>query len=167
MVLGSVVRYYCKKKKCVRIFDQKCCLSAFNWNKYQSKVSSQSLNQHLDYLTDPSFQGITRLFVLSFKNNTNRNSHRRSFLPSVEIKNYYVTIDGSNFFDQIVKNGTRTYENIRKTIIGSKRNDYTTCYFLNYQHVKENTKLIDTDLRKQQDLMLVQKQYNKSVLLEI
>ena len=37
-----------------------------NWNKYQSKVSTQTQNQYLDYFIDPSFQGVYRVFVLSF-----------------------------------------------------------------------------------------------------
>ena len=40
-----------------------------NWNKYQSKISVQAQNQYLDYLVDPSFQGVNRLSVLSFQNN--------------------------------------------------------------------------------------------------
>ena len=39
-----------------------------NWNKYQSKMSTERQNQYLDYLTDPSFQGVNRLFALPFKN---------------------------------------------------------------------------------------------------
>ena len=35
-----------------------------NWNKYQSKISTESLNEYLDYLIDPSFQGVNRLFIL-------------------------------------------------------------------------------------------------------
>ena len=35
-----------------------------NWNKFQSKVTKQVQNQHLDYLIDPSFQGVSRLFIL-------------------------------------------------------------------------------------------------------
>ena len=33
-----------------------------NWNKYQSKVSIARQNQYLDYLIDPIFQGVNRLF---------------------------------------------------------------------------------------------------------
>ena len=40
-----------------------------NWNKYQLKVSKERPNQYLDYLIDPSFQGLKRLLVLSFENN--------------------------------------------------------------------------------------------------
>ena len=36
----------------------------------------------------------------------------RYFLPTVEIKDYNVMIDGQNFFDQPVKNYLRTYDNI-------------------------------------------------------
>ena len=37
-----------------------------NWNKYQSKISTEAQNQYLDFLINPSFQGVNRLFVLSF-----------------------------------------------------------------------------------------------------
>ena len=38
-----------------------------NWNKYQSKITEQVQNIYLDFLIDPSFLGVKRLFVLSFK----------------------------------------------------------------------------------------------------
>ena len=38
-----------------------------DWNKYQSKGSVERQNQNLDYLIDLSFQGVNRLFVLSFE----------------------------------------------------------------------------------------------------
>ena len=40
-----------------------------NWNRYQSKLSTEGENQYLDYLIDPSFHEVNRLFVLSFENN--------------------------------------------------------------------------------------------------
>ena len=43
-----------------------------NWKKYQSKVTIQEQNRYLDYLIDPSFQGVNRLFVLLFENNNGR-----------------------------------------------------------------------------------------------
>ena len=36
---------------------------SINWNKYQSDPKT-----YLNYLVDPSFQGVNKLFVLSFKN---------------------------------------------------------------------------------------------------
>ena len=38
-----------------------------NWNKYQSKVTMQVPNPYLDYLIDPSFQGVNRLFFYRLK----------------------------------------------------------------------------------------------------
>ena len=35
----------------------------------------QAQNQHLDYLIDPSFQGVNRLLVLSFEDNAHRTSY--------------------------------------------------------------------------------------------
>ena len=46
-----------------------------NWNKYQSIVTIQALNPYLDYLNNPSFQGVNRLSVLSFENTTDRTGH--------------------------------------------------------------------------------------------
>ena len=39
-----------------------------NLNKYQSKEPNQAQSIYLDFLIDPSFQGVNRLFVLSFEN---------------------------------------------------------------------------------------------------
>ena len=48
-----------------------------NWNKYQTKVSTERVNQYLHFLIDPSFQGLNRLFALSLKNETQRTSYKR------------------------------------------------------------------------------------------
>ena len=70
------------------------------WNKYQSKISTEALNQYLDFLINPSLQGIKRLFVLSFENENDRTRHSNYYLQIVEIKDYNVKIDGRNFSDQ-------------------------------------------------------------------
>ena len=57
-----------------------------NWNKYQSKVAIERQNQFLDYLIDPNFQGVNRLFVLSFENKDDREAHTGYFFPKIEIK---------------------------------------------------------------------------------
>ena len=36
-------------------------------NKYRSEIKTQPKNNNLDYMTDPTFMNINRLFVLSFK----------------------------------------------------------------------------------------------------
>ena len=53
-----------------------------------------------------SLQGVNRLFVLAFDNTNNganraeRDSHRKYFLPRVNIANYNALIDDQNFYDQ-------------------------------------------------------------------
>ena len=51
-----------------------------NWNKYQTKVSTERQNQYLDFLIDSSFQGVNGLFVLSFENETQPTSYKRYYL---------------------------------------------------------------------------------------
>ena len=41
------------------------------WNKYRSQMSIQPQNNNLNYLTDPIFTNVNRLFVLSFPRNNN------------------------------------------------------------------------------------------------
>ena len=42
-----------------------CFKRTITWNKYQSKMTTQTQKQYLDYLIDPSFQEVNNLFVLS------------------------------------------------------------------------------------------------------
>ena len=77
-------------------------IRTLNWNKYQSKVSAQTQNRYLDFLIDPSFQGVSRIFVLPFEDINVWESYKQYFLPTIEIKDYNLMIDGRNFFDQPV-----------------------------------------------------------------
>ena len=103
------------------------------------------------YLIDSSFQGVNRLFVLSFENEAQRTSYKRYYLPTVEIKDYNVMIDGQNFFDHPLKNNLRTYDSIRKITIG-EGDDCTTGCLLDYNYFEKYYKMIATDLSKQQAL---------------
>ena len=47
-----------------------------NWNKYLSKPELLAQNPNLNRLVEPSFQGVNRLFVLAFKGDSKRISHR-------------------------------------------------------------------------------------------
>ena len=38
------------------------------WNKYRSEMTDQTKTNHLNYLIDPTFTKVNRLFVLSFEN---------------------------------------------------------------------------------------------------
>ena len=134
-----------------------------NYWKQQNQVLKEQLNdmnidlkyktqnQYLDLLIDPSFEGVNKLFVLSFENRRIWESHEQNFLSTVEIKEYSVMIDGWIFFDQPIKNDLRTYDNIWKITI-SQGDDYTTGCLLDYPYFKEYYKLIAINLSKRQKL---------------
>ena len=67
-------------------------------------------NRYLDFLIDPSFQGVKRLFVLSLKYDDGWGGHKQYYLPTVEIKDYHFMIDGRNVFDQPIKNDLKTWQ---------------------------------------------------------
>ena len=116
-----------------------------------SKPELLAQNPNLNHLIEPSFQGVNRLFVLAFENNNDRTSDDEYYLPTVEIKDYNIMINGENFFDQPIKNNKVTYENIRKIATG-QGDDYTTGCLLDYSYFPDTYKMIAVDLSKQQAL---------------
>ena len=108
-----------------------------SWNKYESSIKTFAQNRYLNYLINPSFQGVNRLFVLSFEKENDRTSHSTYYLQKAEIKDYNVVIDGKSFFDQPINNGLKTYENIRKITTG-QGDDYTTGCLLDYSYLKDH-----------------------------
>ena len=100
-------------------------------------------------MTDLTFSRANRLFVLSFENEEYRTSFSNYYIPSVEIKDFNVSIDGNFFFDVPIKNKEETYE---KIIEMSKNNDYTTGNLLDYKYFSNHYKLIAIDLSKQIEL---------------
>ena len=48
------------------------------WNKYRSQMTVQSNNNNLNYLIDPTFTKVNRLFVLSFERIEKGNVNKRS-----------------------------------------------------------------------------------------
>ena len=89
------------------------------WNKYLIKPELLVQTFNLNHLTDPSFQRISRPFVLAFEDDAQRTSNKKYYIPNVEIKDYNVMKDGKNFFDQPIKKNKVTYENIRKIAKGN------------------------------------------------
>ena len=129
------------------------------WNEYQTKIETRNLdnNNLTRFPLDASFQGVRRLFVLAFDNTDNgakkveRNSHKKYFLPRVNITNYNVLIDRRNFYDQPINDLVKQYDEIRKTATG-QGDDYTTGCLLDYQYFKDHYNLIAIDLSKQKEL---------------
>ena len=56
-----------------------------NWNKYLPKTINQVQNWYSDFLINPRFQGVGRFFVVSFKDDDSRESHKQYYLAAVGI----------------------------------------------------------------------------------
>ena len=108
-----------------------------NWNKYESSPKTYAQNRYLNHLINPSFQGVSRLFVLTFEKEDQRKSHSTYYPPKVEIKDYNVMTDGKNFFDQPINSMTKTYENIREIATGQGDDCKTGC-LLDYPYFKNH-----------------------------
>ena len=129
------------------------------WNEYKSKIETKTAddNNVIRFPLDVSFQGVNRLFVLAFDNTENGNkkvetdSHRKYFLPRVDITNDNVLIDGRNFHDQPINDQIKKYDETRKILTGNE-DDYATGCLLDYQYFKDYYQLIAVDLSKQKEL---------------
>ena len=90
------------------------------WNKYKSEATTKTKNNNLDYLINPTFRNINRLFVLSFKNGNDdptRDSFDKYNIPLIEIKDFNVLNNNKIFFDQPVKKTKivwKTHGNFKK-----------------------------------------------------
>ena len=69
-----------------------------NWNKYESSVFTR--NRYLNYLINSSFEGVNKLFVLSFENENERTSHSTYYILKIEIKDYNVMIHETFLINQ-------------------------------------------------------------------
>ena len=73
------------------------------WNKHRSQFSIQNNNDNLNYLIDPVFTNVNRLFLLSFErtedHKDNRDSFSHYYALKVQIKDLNVLVDGRGFFD--------------------------------------------------------------------
>ena len=106
------------------------------WKKYRSQMSIEPQNNNLNYLIDPTFTNVNRLFVLSFPRNNNtdsRYSFSTYYVPKVKVNDFNVLIDRKSFFDLSVKNDEEAYE---KIIDLSNNSDYTTGNLLDYGYYK-------------------------------
>ena len=117
----------------------------FRWNKYRSEMSNPTKSNNLNYLIDPTFTNVNRLFVLSFENEDDGTLFSIYYVPKVEIKDFNMLIDGKPFFEIPVKNK----EACEQIIEISKNNDYTTGNLLDYEYFKDRYKLIAINLNKQ------------------
>ena len=82
------------------------------WNKCRSEMTNQTQNNNLNYLIDPTFTRVNRLFVLSFENEDDRRSFSEYYVPTFQIKDLNLLIEGKSFFDIPIKNEEETYQQI-------------------------------------------------------
>ena len=120
----------------------------FTWSKYRSQMINQTNN--LNFLIDPTFNNVNRLFVLAFQNQEDIKSfytqyHKKYYIPTVEIKDYNVIIDGEPFYEILMKNKEENYKAI------TELNDLLrTGNEFNFEYFCEHYKLIAIDLSKQE-----------------
>ena len=123
---------------------------SIKWKKYMLQMSNQNKSNNLNYLIDTTFSNVNRLFVLTFENEDDRTSYYKYYVPSGEIKDYNVLIDGNAFFELPMKNIEETYEKIIQ--ITDHSGYYTRGDLLDYEYFKEHHKLIAIDLSKHIEL---------------
>ena len=122
------------------------------WNKYRSQMTIQPQNNNLNYLIDPTFTNVNRLFVLSFSRNNNTDSRYsllNYYVPKFKVNDFNVLIDGKSFFDLSIKNDEEAYE---KIIDMSNNSVYTTGNLLDYGYYKKHYRLIAIDISKETKL---------------
>ena len=111
------------------------------WNEYKSKIKRVTIPQNDNMFRrttlDVSFQGVSKLFAATYEtDHTERNanteeSRRRYYLPTADIKDYNVLIDGQKFYDQNVNSSIVRYNEILKMTTG-RSEDYSKGCFLDY-----------------------------------
>ena len=80
-----------------------------------------------------------------------KNSHRKYFLPRVNITNCNVLIDVRNFYYQPINDQVKKYNELIKITTG-KSEDYTTGSLMDYHYFLKHYHLIACDLSKQKEL---------------
>ena len=60
----------------------------FEWKRYRTQIINQPATNNLNFLIDPTFNNVNRLFVLAFPNEVDRSSFSKYYTPTVEIKDY-------------------------------------------------------------------------------
>ena len=51
-------------------------------------MTNETKTNHLNYLIDPTFTKVNRLFVLSFENKDDRRFFSKCYVPNVQIKDF-------------------------------------------------------------------------------
>ena len=82
------------------------------WNQYRAEMTNQDKANNLNYLINPTFNEVNRLYVLSFENEEDAKTFSKYYSPKIEIKHFNVLIMEKSFFDLTVKNKEEVYEKL-------------------------------------------------------
>ena len=132
------------------------------WNEYKvipNKIVEIAVNNKEKYireLLDSSWQGVKRLFGLSYNNTEGDNkgsvdSYKKHFLPRFKIENDNIEINRRNFSNQPINDLIKQYDEIKKISTG-QGDDYKTGCFLDFACFEKSYRLIAVDLSKQKAL---------------
>ena len=88
----------------------------FTRSKYRTQVINQAATNNLNYLIDPTFNNVNRLFILAFEDEEDRTSYFKYYTPTDEIKDYNVLIDQQPFYEIPIKNKEETYKAITEKL---------------------------------------------------
>ena len=83
--------------------------------------------KYIRELLDSRCQGVNRLFVLPYNNTAGNDqvsvdSYKKYFLPRIKMNNYYIEIDGRNFYDHPINDSIKQYDGARKISTGKGDN---------------------------------------------
>ena len=128
------------------------------WNEYKSKIKRINIpandNNFRKTTLHTSFQGVNKLLAAPCKtddiesNANTKNSRTRYYLPTVEIKDYNVLIDGRNFYDQNLNSSIVRYNELLKMTTG-RSEDYSTGYLLDHDYYLKDFNIAAIDLSHQ------------------
>ena len=77
-------------------------------------MSNETKTNNLNYLIDPTFTNVNRLYILSYKNEEDRTSFSKYYVTKAEIKDFNVLTDGKQFFEIAVKIKKKLMEQLLK-----------------------------------------------------
>ena len=128
-----------------------------SWKNYRSEIATQTKSINFDYLIDPIFRRINRLFELSFKHGDHdptRCFFDEYYMQLVEVSRYFnALIENEPFFWSTSKKQRRS---VWKTVKMLRNDDYTTEDLLGFSFHKSYYILIGTDLPRQANTNIAQ-----------
>ena len=74
------------------------------WNKYRSQMAIQPKNSNLNYLIDPTFMNVNRLFVLSFPRNKHYKKHYKPIAIDLSKQTKLKDSQQINFIGKLSRN---------------------------------------------------------------